>query len=221
MNNHQKMENGGNKTRSLVELREAVCKSAIVLYAHRPEIFHGTSAIDHVQQAGTLRPNHVHHSSQHSRHQDQLARQAAAHTCPFSLLSWQLAGLQASSANCPNLLLGPCTSWFPRSRQDSAGRSPSQGSPTCQNCRQRLRLRRLQEFTLLCADPIVASTGTSPASSPSGNAPISGCLSHQRSRSRTNASFTFALPSRPQTGMIPFLHQSLDLFGLKPLPTEW
>ena len=48
--------------------------------AQASDTFHGTCTIDHAQQAATLRPTHAHHSSQHLRHQEQLARQPSAHT---------------------------------------------------------------------------------------------------------------------------------------------
>ena len=41
--------------------------------------------------------------------------------------------------------------------------------------------RRLWEFTLLCADPTVASIGTSAAHAPNGAVPASVCLSHAAS----------------------------------------
>ena len=108
---------------------------------------------------------------------------------------------EACPAICRNVLPGHSTSWFSRSRQDSAGRPSPRGSQNCENCVQRLRpvgvmktsssfgaSRRLREFTLLCADPTVPSTGTSAAHAPNGAVPVPVCLSHQRSRSQVNAS---------------------------------
>ena len=94
-----------------------------------------------------------------------------------------------------------CGSFFPR------------GSPNRQNRSQRLRpvqvmktsssvpSRRLREFTLLWADPVVALIGTSAAHAPSGPIRFGSGLSHQRNRSRINASLTRSLPSSPEVEM--------------------
>ena len=58
--------------------------------------------------------------------------------------------------------------------------------------------RRLREFTLLWADPVVALIGTSAAHAPSGPVSVSVCLSHQRNRSRI---LTCGLPSSPEVEM--------------------
>ena len=111
---------------------------------------------------------------------------------------------------------------FPRSRQDSAGRSCPQRSENCQNCLQCLRpvgvmemsssvgaSRRLPDFSLLCANPAVASVGTSAAHAPNGSVPVLVCLPHQRGRSRVNASFTWGFPLGPKIGMFRSIASSL------------
>ena len=91
--------------------------------------------------------------------------------------------LSLFGANCPNLLR-PSHLLVPTFE---TGLVLLLEVPNCQNCRQRLRpirimkmsspvrsKRRPLELTLLGADPIVASAGTSAASAPDGNAPIFG-----------------------------------------------
>ena len=184
VNNHQKMENGGNKTRSLVELRKAVCKKCNCALRAQARNF---SRNERNRSRSTSR-----NSSSKSRTSFLATLTASGPACTAScrthlpIFIAVMAACRPSGFQCKlsQPLAGAVHLLVPTFETGLGGSfSLFQGSPTCQNCRQRLRLRRLQEFTLLCADPIVASTGTSPASSPSGNAPISGCLSHQRSRS--------------------------------------
>ena len=118
--------------------------------------------------------------------------------------------------------------------QDSAGRSSPRGSPNCQNCLQRLQpvgvmkmsssvgaSRRLPEFTLLCADPTVASTGTSAAHAPNVAFPVSVCLPAPTQQVSNQRLLDLGLAVGSTNSDVPFHSQFFDLFGSEPLPTRW
>ena len=74
---------------------------------------------------------------------------------------------------------------------------------------------------LLWADPVVGVIGTSAAHAPSGTVLVSVCLSHQRHRSRINASLTCSLSSGQETEMFRSIASSLISSDSESIPAKW